>query len=209
GVYGQRKFANCWDVRGVLGYGFQNYSNRRFAAGDDAFYNGSFNGSNLQAMIELGRTLRANRHLSFRPVVGFDLFHNMVNGYDSTNAAVNTNALHFSNMSLTQFSTRIGSDFNWKRNRLGFNGGGYYSYMMSDNGTSARVMVSQLDGSNNSMLTSTDLGRNMLTFNLGTTYALNKCETISVFGNYFGDYYADREGKPFGHTYMVGLSARF
>ncbi|MGL6193465.1 MAG: autotransporter outer membrane beta-barrel domain-containing protein, partial [Thermoguttaceae bacterium] len=210
GLYGQRKLANNWDVRGVFGYGFQNYSSRRFAS-DSNLYTGSYDGKNIQAMLELGKTLRANRHLTYRPVVGFDLFHNMVDAYDSTSSVVgSTTNLHFNDSSLTQLSARIGSDFNWKRNRLGFNGGAYYSYMMSENGDHARVGFSRIGvADSESTLTSSDLGRNSFTFAAGTSYALNRCETVNLFGNYYGDYYVDRAGTPFGSTYMVGLQARF
>ncbi|MGL6194000.1 MAG: hypothetical protein ACRC2T_04170, partial [Thermoguttaceae bacterium] len=116
---------------------------------------------------------------------------------------------NFSDMSLTQLSARIGSDFNWKRSRLGFNGGAYYSYMMSENGNYANIVVSQLSGGTSAIATSSDLGRSSFTFAAGTSYALNRCETVNLFGNYYGDYYVDRAGTPFGHTYMVGLQARF
>ncbi|MGL6225014.1 MAG: autotransporter outer membrane beta-barrel domain-containing protein [Thermoguttaceae bacterium] len=210
GFYGLRKLWHHWDVRGVVSYGQQNYNLTRLGVVSGAFYRGKTNGNTFESMLELGRTVRMNQHFGFRPILGVDVFHNRIGGYDSVNNVVSADEnLIYSDSSLTQAFARIGSDVNWKRNRFGINGGAYYAYQMSATGDYTSVSVIDPNTGVSGIARSSDLGRSLCTFSLGTTYALNRRETVNLFGNYFGDCYVGRSGTPFGHTYLAGLSAKF
>lgn len=211
GLYGAFLFDNGFDVRGLFGGGFQKYDMKRLqtlgTAADRGVFNSRFSGKTFEGTLEIGRRFHLRRsHLSFRPVLGFDVFNNAVNGTVEYGGSGNE-GLTFGNMSLTQMFIRTGSDIQWTRDRLNLNGGLYYSYDLSSNGHLLRSRASQ--GETGNVVLGSDLGRSVFSFNVGANYYLNHAETVSLFGNYFGDYFTDRDGKPLGHTAIVGVQVRF
>ncbi|MGL4943057.1 MAG: autotransporter domain-containing protein [Thermoguttaceae bacterium] len=211
GLYGARRYASGIDVRGVLGFGYQKYAMQRLQqlglAVDRGVYNARFSGQTFETTLEIGRRFsQRSSQLSFRPVLGLDVYNNAIGGATEFSGTANE-GLTYNGMSLTQTFIRAGSDVQWLGDWLNLSGGMYYLYDMSPNGDTLRGWASRGGASN--VVLGSDLGRSVLRFQFGTNYFLNHAKTVSLFADYSGDYFADRAGKPMGHTAIAGAQVRF
>ena len=212
GFYGARMLANSADIRGYVGYGHQSYDYTRFGRYNNVAtrHFGSYDGDTFEASVELGRRFYVNQCLSFRPVIGFDMFTNSIDAMQEKGGTVDYN-YNFGKASLTQMFARIGSDVQWTRGRLNLNGGAYYSYQFDGNGDTLRTQLSRENNgvTQSGWMRGADLGNSVITINAGANYYLNKAHTFTVFGNYYGDIYTDRDGDPITHWFTAGVSYRF
>jgi hypothetical protein len=209
GAYGAYVLDNGSDFRIIYNYGTQNYQLRRFDPGigrDFYQHNSKFNGNTHEINLEFGKRIFSNRNISYRPVIGLDI---LVNEWGGTfeNGNLST-AIAYDNADITQTFFRIGSDLKYVFNRFELNSGLYYSYDLNGEKLKSKVFArnnSQLgyDKNISSTLYGSDLGRSVLTFNVGGSYALSNCTTI--FGGYTGDANLNRDGNSFQSTGYVGL----
>ncbi len=195
GFYFARQLRNCFDVRGYIGYGHQNYDAAQstydlLTGVRIGHIAASLTGDTFESTLELGRRCYLNRHLSYRPVIALDIFNNHITEDDAD-----------ADMGLTQLFARFGSDLQWTRGRLNLNGGAYYSYQMNGAGRNA--------GFGGILPMDIFLGGSVFTLTAGTTYYLNQAQTFGVFANYYGDAYVDAAGSPWQHTFLVGGQYRF
>ena len=204
GLYAARKLGHGFDLNGYVGYGHQSFDMTRIDRWWSNRHTAKFKGNNLDATLEIGRWYHANRSFALRPVLAFDVFNNDIDGATETGNVYS--ALRYDGLSLTQVFARIGSDFQWNRNRWNINGGFYYSYDMANND---RLSTQVWNGGVSSTLTGSDLGSSTLSFNIGSQYYLDRARTFALFGNYYADCYVDRDDSPIQHTGMVGLQRRF
>ncbi|MGL4942403.1 MAG: hypothetical protein ACRC46_04345 [Thermoguttaceae bacterium] len=206
GLYGAQKLGSGFDVRGSLGYGHQTYKMDRYDNGLGApvpgMYHSEFSGDTFETSFDVGRRMHLSRRFSYRPMIGFDFYTNDVNGAPEDN-----DGLILSSTSLTQTFVRFGSDVVWQSRRLEINGGAYYAYQMAPNGHFLRTGVS--NGVVSGTAYGARLGNSVVTFNAGTQYYLNAQRTLSVYGNYSGNLFADRPSSPWGHTVFAGAAWRF
>ncbi|MGL4943039.1 MAG: autotransporter domain-containing protein [Thermoguttaceae bacterium] len=194
-LYGAQQFRSGFDCLALVGYGHQQYDSRRYDVGALAMRTANFSGNTFEMTLETGRKIRLDKNLWLRPVVAFDVYNNDVANF------IEAGGLAFGAMSLTQAFVRVGSDFVVRQNRLTMNSGVYYSHQMSAHGNVVRTTVDGGGGAVN--VWGSDLGRNKLTFNVGGDYKLGA--KTNAFGGYSGDYFADRAGKPWGHTGFAGV----
>ncbi|MDR1268994.1 MAG: hypothetical protein LBK82_05665 [Planctomycetaceae bacterium] len=147
-----------------------------------------------------------NRRWSYRPVIGFDL---LVNDWDGTQEDGNlSTAIAYDGADYTQAFLRIGSDLQFVKGNFVLNSGLYYSYDLNDDVLKTKVFArngSKLGYNKdiNSTLYGSDLGRSVLTFNVGGSYALGS--KTSVFGGFTGNAVLDRDGDGFQSNGYVGL----
>jgi hypothetical protein len=189
GFYGVRVLNNGADARIVFNKGWQDFDLSRAAGTATA----AFDGETTELTLELGKRFYRNAW-SFRPAVAFDYFEAETDGF--TESGASTDEYSKSNFSQTFF--RFGSDLRYEEGRFALNSGLYYSYDLHGdtlatsmyNGTAASV------GSN--------LGRSVLTFNVGGSYRIGKCFT--VFGGYQGEALLDADKDGVQHIGHVGGS---
>ena len=202
GFYGARVFRNGADVRGVFAYGWQDYNMNRIAA-DGGLYTSKFKGYTTETNLELGRRfVSINGILSLRPVVAVDVFNNNIKA--ATEAGGGGNAATYNRTSLTQVFFRTGTDLRYQVNNFTFNSGFYYSYDM--NGQQLRT-TGVVAGGPQMNLNGAKLGRELLTFNLGSDLQLTK--SFSVFGGYQGAYAMDRTNSRVHSMGHVGAGFRW
>ncbi|MGL6225825.1 MAG: autotransporter domain-containing protein [Thermoguttaceae bacterium] len=205
GFYGARMMSGGFDLRGSLGYGHQTYKMDRFENGTalpvEGMYRSSFSGNTFESSIDIGRRYYLNRCLSYRPMIGLDFYNNQVG------SGTEDGGLIFSDASLTQTFLRVGSDAQWRGRCFDLNGGLYYAYQMAENGNVLRTGAS--NGTVGGFANGAKLGNSVLTFNAGTQYYLNASKSWSLFGNYYGDIFCDRDGTPLGHTVFAGMNYKF
>jgi len=182
GLYGAHVFRNGIDVRGVFAYGWQDYDMTRTSAIGDV-YTSKFKGYTTETNLEFGRRLTsASGVWSLRPVIAVDVFNNNIKAATETGGA---NAVAYGKASLTQVFFRSGSDVRYQVRNIAFNGGLYYSYDINGQELNATANGVNLSGAK--------LGRELLTFNLGTDVQVTK--NFSLFGGYQGEYAIDRDNS--------------
>jgi predicted outer membrane repeat protein len=207
GFYAAHVFRNGADARIVANFGWQNYDAIRTNYDNTNRYASSFDGNTTELNLELGKRFHRSSSLSFRPVAAIDLYINDVDGSQErithntgTPVAV---ALKYNGLSYTQAFLRIGSDFKLEGKRLTLNGGLYYAYDVNDN--KLKSTVSSVANTYN--LYGSDLGRQVVTFNVGGSLKLGN--SFDVFGGFTGNAYVDRDGTPFQSTGYVGGAVRW
>lgn len=219
GLYGAKRFADCWDLRGSIGYGKQSYDMIHRVVG---YFDGpiviggiiqippgryslplltnSFDGNTLEANIELGRQFRVGQCMSLRPVVGLDFFHNRIEASNETLLIIDL--IHYDKIKFNQAYVRIGSDVQWNFRRLNILSGVYYLYDFVDD--DLKVGANLLDQLSTN-LHSCDLGNSVISLKIGGQYYLNRIRTLSAYCAYNADIYVDRDSTPVAHTGAVGL----
>jgi hypothetical protein len=213
GVYAARVFRNGADFRAVYNYGSQDYKLRRLDPGlglNWHAHNSAFSGNTNEINLEFGKRIYSNRNWSYRPVIGLDLLINEWNGaLEDGNVST---AIAYSDSDYTQAFLRFGSDLRFAKRGFEFNSGLYYSYDLNGDKLQSKVFARNrtdkgFDSAITSTLFSSDLGRSVLTFNAGASYALS--ERTSVFGGFTGDAVLDRDGDGFQSVGYVGLKWRW
>lgn len=201
GLYGQMLLGNGWDVRGVAGYGQQNYDSRRL---ETAWNTASIYGDSFESSFEVGRKMRFHKCFSLRPLFALDVTNTSLSNFREVGA----DALTFSGTTLTQAFLRFGSDATWKRDCVQINGGAFYRYNFAENGDYAKVIATNALGISIPAI-STNLGRSAMTFHVGSAYTFDAAKRFSLFGDYTCDFYTDRDGKPTAHTGIAGIRGKF
>ena len=187
GFYVARVLRGGADVRGVVAFGRQKYDMNRFDDLDGVMYNSSFKGRTSEVNLELGKRLSSGAW-SVRPVAGLDIYTNDLRAAVETGAGIY--AMAYDKTNLTQVFARFGSDLRYQVRNFTFDSGLYFSYDM--NGQALKTGVSgtgDLSGLNPTLY-GTKLGREKLTFNLGSTVQVTR--NFALFGGYNGEYVADR-----------------
>lgn len=202
GFYGSRMFGAGFDLRGMIGYGHQDYDMNRFSTFSGRMFDASYEGDVFEANIEVGRYFYAGPCLTYRPALGVDFFTNAVDGARERQ----TGGVLYNRQSLSQAFVRIGSDLQYSGRYWNFNGAVFYSYQMTDHGDTIRTRVSQGNFSNR--LLGRNLGNSVFTFSAGTSVALNEQKTWSLFAQYYGDVYVDG-ASPVYHTGQLGVLMKF
>ncbi|MDR1484953.1 MAG: autotransporter domain-containing protein [Planctomycetaceae bacterium] len=207
GVYAASVFRNGTDFRVIYNYGSQDYKLRRIDSGSglNSFtHNSAFSGSTNEITLELGKRIYSSRTWSYRPVIGLDL---LINDWNSATEDGNSStAVRYTGTDYTQAFLRIGSDLKYAKDNFEFNSGLYYSYDLNDDKLQSKVIARNAANAS-SMLFGSDLGRSVLTFNVGASYAFSEC--TSVFGGFTGDAVLDRDGDGFQSIGYVGLKWRW
>jgi hypothetical protein len=209
GIYGAKVFRNGSDFRAVYNFGSQDYNLRRLDPGlglDWHTHLSNFSGNTHEVNLEFGKRIYSSNRVSYRPVIGLDLY---INDWDGAQEDGNlSTAIAYDNADYLQAFLRIGSDLQIKRGKLTFNSGLYYSYDLNGDDVESRVFARDgsalgFDRRITSTLRGSDLGRSVLTFNVGSSYALSP--RSSVFGGFTGDAVLDRDGDGFQSIGYVGL----
>ena len=202
GIYGARRLNYGWDIRGSLCYGNQSYDLARTDGVNR--YTTDYDSDTFEMNVELGRRINFSRRTSIRPVFGLDFYN-----YDADSASEvgnNMGRVNYDGLSLTQLYARFGSDLQYNRGRLNINGGAYYSHQLNSDGDVSRTVVS--NGIHQAM-TDYQLGKSIVSLNVGAEYFLNQARTLSLYGGYGADLYTDRDGDPVLHNGHVGAQWRF
>ena len=201
GIYGARRFNCGWDIRGALGYGNQSFDLVRTAG---SRFTADYDSNTFEMNMELGRRINIGRRTSIRPVFGLDFYN-----YDADSAAevgFDLDRVDYAGLSLTQLYGRFGSDLQYNCGRLNINGGAYYSHQLNSDGDVSRAVVT--NGIHQAM-TDYQLGKSIVSLNVGAEYFLNQTRTLSLYGGYGADLYTDRDGDPVLHNGHVGTQWRF
>lgn len=205
GFYGAKRFGSGWDVRGAIGYGHQEFdqtrTNRIFRATTD------YDADTFEANIELGRRFSIGRYTSIRPVIGLDFYNFDADSASETgNDPLGNYMVNYAGLSLTQLYGRFGTDLQYNCGRWNLNGGAYYSYQLNSDGDVSRAIVT--NGLQNAII-DYDLGKSIVSLNVGGEYYFNHARSFSLFGGYGVDLYTDRDGDPVLHKGQVGVQWRF
>jgi hypothetical protein len=208
GAYAAYVFSNGADFRAIYNYGSQDYKLTRLDPGlglNWHSHNAAFDGNTNEVNLELGKRIFVNRRWSYRPVIGFDL---LINDWDGALEDGNlSTAIAYNGTDYTQAFLRVGTDLKYVKGGFELNSGLYYSYDLNDNELKSKVFArdnSKLgyDKDISSTLFGSDLGRSVLTFNVGGSFACS--ERLSIFGGFTGDAVLDRDGKGFQSIGYVG-----
>ena len=196
GAYAAHVFRGGVDVRAVFAYGWQDYGmNRVTNLGNH--HSTSFKGNTTETNLELGKRYWGGA-CSMRPVLAIDIMTNDIGG-----ATEVTSGLTYDKTSLTQVFLRTGTDFRIQRNQFTFNSGLYYAYNVNSDELKTTVRFP----GGNMQLVGTNLGKSLLTFNVGGDYQLAK--RWSVFGGYQGEYATDSAAKALQSTAYVGTGLKW
>ncbi|GHT45280.1 hypothetical protein FACS189454_04510 [Planctomycetales bacterium] len=203
GLYGAKSFRTGFDLRGVVGYGHQNYDFTRYGIDSNTalerWFQSSANGSTLEANLELGRRFLLGPVFSYRPFAGVDFIRNNINGSDE-----GLGGAIYGKTELDQLAIRLGSDANWAFGRLNLNGSIAFSQQVLDDYAETTL------GWNNNIgtLRAAKLGNSFFTFTAGADYTLNASGSWVVFGNYVADVYCDGRSSAL-HTFSLGTQWKF
>jgi len=159
---------------------------------------------------------------TYRPVVAMDVFNSNLRGATETDDDVwhlnQSEAVIYDRASLTQVYLRTGSDLQYQWRNLLLNGGLYYAYDVNGQGARTRVTAQEdadVMGNENivgglpltGVLTSSKLGRSLVTFNFGGSCRIGSCMT--VFASYQGEYATDRANKQIHNIGQAGVGYRW
>jgi hypothetical protein len=203
GFYAAHVFSNGADARIVANFGWQEYDSIRTDYFNWRRYDASFDGRTTELNLELGKRIYRTSSFSFRPVAAIDLYINDVDGAQESDVYNNGTAVKYNGLSYTQAFLRLGSDFKIEKKRVTLNGGVYYAYDLNDNKLKSTVDV----GVNNYNIYGSDLGRQVVTFNVGGSFKVSN--SLDVFGGFTGNAYVDRDGTPFQSVGYVGGAVRW
>jgi len=204
GAYGAYVLNTGADLRGVFGFGKQEYSMQQYEK--DYFYDSSFGGYTTESTVEIGQRV-AMRVGSMRPVLAVDVITNNLKKStleDETESEVDSddaeaNPVIYKGTSLTQVFVRTGSDFRHQIGYLTLNSGLYYSYDL--NGARPRTRLTNEIGQAGK-LSGSKLGRSLLTFDGSGSWQLTR--GFSAIGGYQGEYALDGASRGVQHTAQLG-----
>ncbi|MDR2169485.1 MAG: autotransporter outer membrane beta-barrel domain-containing protein [Planctomycetaceae bacterium] len=189
GIFGIYQIGFGGDVRFYAGAGFQSYWMYRYDLDD--LRTSRFNGSTFESSIEYGYRLFSDGNLSLRPVLSIDY------NYNTLNDAAEANGYVFSDAYLSQLFLRFGTDVNWKGSYWSLYGGVYYSQQVLGDGDK---LTGNVQGSK---LIGVEPGNSVINISFGARYKITK--SLSVFGGYNAEIYADNKNAPNKNTGNIGL----
>ena len=205
GLYGTHIFNSGLDIRSVFSYGWQDFTSRRNGM-DRNLYRTSFGGNTTELTVELGKRHYCGGYFgvwSVRPAIALDWYYNQLGGGVES---FGEQALRYHRTDLSQLFFRFGTDLRYETGRWSVESGLFYSYDMQGNDYRAKVSDAAT-GNFTSRLMSSQLGRSVVTFNVGSAYQLS--QRFSVFGGYTGEVTPEQAGKGYVHTGYVGGAWRW
>ena len=204
GIYGVHLLRGGADLRTIFNFGWQNYNTQRSETAN--LFQTGFNGNTVELNVDLGK-----RHYfgeccggawSARPAVGIDWYYNRLDGTQESPAG--TNALWYHGTDFSQLFFRFGTDLRYERGRWAIEGSLFYSYDLRGADLWSRVS----DSSNNfNTLIGSDLGRSVLSFNIGGSYLLGR--NITLFGGYRGEVIPEQAGRGYTSIGHAGVAWRW
>ena len=203
GIYGVHVFRNGADLRTVFSTGWQDFNTQRHGADGD-LYRMKFRGNTAEVNIELGQ-----RHYfwgwSSRPSIALDWYLSHLDIGRETAVGNGVNALRYNSTDLSQLFFRFGTDLRYEWGRLMLDSGLYYSYDML--GNELRTGVSNADRTLHSTLVGSQLGRSVVSYNIGGSWIVN--HRFAIFGGYRGEYRPEHSGRGVTHIGHVGGALRW
>jgi len=182
GFYGGT-YINCtYELKGYLGFGFQEYTSRRTAdlAGTNPSVNGRTAGSNFAMSFEFARPLDDEQGGLWRPYLALDLNNVHQDGYREYGNAF---AFQYDDASLTKTFFRLGVNREINRNHWKVRAGMAYSTQLGGQNIPAsyerRVATPQWYTQYGA-----DTGRDFIHGNVGLEYYLNCRRTTSLYSDY-------------------------
>jgi hypothetical protein len=189
GIFGVQQFSFNSDIRFYIGAGFQNYRMNRYELDDLKV--SDFGGTTFESSIEYGYRLFLDDSFSLRPVVSIDY------NYNTLNNAIETNGYIFSDVYLSQLFLRVGTDVNLKCMYGSFYGGIYYLRQVLGDGDDLGCDVQ------GSRLLGVEPGNSIFNLNLGATYKIT--QSITLFGGYNAEIYAENKKAPNKNNGNIGI----
>jgi len=203
GLYGVHVFRSGADFRAVIACGWQDFNTNRRGA-DGELYGMKFRGNTAEVNIELGQR-HYFRGWSTRPSFALDWYLSHLDIGRETTAGDGVNVLRYDSTDLSQLFFRFGSDLRYEWGRFMFDGGLYYSYDLL--GNELRAGVSNAEGTLRSTLVSSQLGRSVVSYNLGGSWIVNP--KFAIFGGYRGEFMPESAGRGVTHIGQVGGALRW
>jgi len=196
GIYGVYVFQNGADFRTVFSYGWQNFDSQRRVSSDA--YVMAFDGNTTELNIELGK-----RHYacgwSSRPSLAVDWSMSQLHGGQESGG---TSSLRYDTTDHSQLLLRFGTDLRYDWGPLMFDSGLYYSYDMLGN-----TLRSGITNGTPGTLVGSQLGRSIVSYNLGGSWIVN--HKLTIFGGYRGEYAPESAGKGYVNVGYVGGALRW
>ena len=139
-----------------------------------------------------------------RPAIALDWYLSQLHG--GRENPTNGNALRYDSMDFSQFLFRFGTDMRYELGAWSVEGGLFYSYDMR--GADLWSGVSDAEtGLFRSALVGSKVGRSVVTYNVGGSYAVGR--NFTIFGGYRGDVSTERAGNNVSHIGYVGGAWRW
>jgi len=182
GFYGGTYINSIYELKGYLGFGFQEYTTRRTAdfTGENLLVSGRTAGSNFAMSFELARPLDDECGGLWRPYLALDLNNVHQDGYREYGDAL---AFQYDDASLTKTFFRLGVNREINQNHWKVRSGLAYSTQIG--GQSAPESFERLAGTTYGFTEyGTDTARNFLHGNVELEYFLNCRRTTSLFSDY-------------------------
>ena len=182
GFYGGTYIQHTYELKGYLGFGFQDYTTRRTAdfTGADQSVAGRTAGSNFAMSFEFARPFADECCGLWKPYLALDLNSVHQDGYTEYGDAF---AFQYNDASLTKTFFRLGMNREIHRGDWKVRGGLAYSTQLG--GKSAPESSERLAGTTYGI---TEYGvstaRDFIHGNVGLEYFLNQCRTTSLFSDY-------------------------
>ena len=205
GLYGVHVLRDGSDIRTVFGVGWQDFTSLR--NGMDAPYRTAFRGRTAEYNIDFGKRYYCGGQCgvwSVRPAVALDWSLSQLCGGVETPAGANAFQYHKTDLSKLFF--RFGSDLRYERGRWAVESGLFYSYNLR--GADLWTLVSDMQSvTSYDVLTSSQLGRSMLAFNVSSSIAVRN--NFTLFGGYRGEAMLDQAGRGYESIGYVGGAWRW
>ena len=180
GFYGGTYVQCKYELKGYLGFGFQDYTTRRTTGLAGVNQSGRTAGSNFAMSFELARPLDDERGGLWRPYLALDLNNVQQDAYREFG---NASAFQYDDASLTKTFFRLGVNREINRNHWKIRSGMAYSTQLGGQSTpesyERRTATSQWYTQYG-----TDTGRDFIHGNVGLEYFLNCRRTTSLFSDY-------------------------
>ena len=204
GLYGVHLLRDGADLRTIFNFGWQNHNSQRNEPNN--LFQTAFNGHTVELNVELGKRYYFGECCggtwSARPAVAIDWYFNRLGNGQET--SVSTDALWYQGTDFSQLFFRFGTDLRYERGRWALEGGLFYSYDLR--GADIWTRVSDTNGNYN-ILAGSDLGRSVLSFNIGGSYLVGR--NFTLFGGYRGEVTPEQAGKGYTHIGHVGGAWRW
>jgi hypothetical protein len=205
GLYGAHIFKSGFDIQAIYSFGNQSYNMTRAEEISGTLisaYHSKLKGTTHELSFDFGRRIflhaSGQERVSFRPSLGTDLLFNNIKGGSETRISGTGTPVSYGKTDLTQAYLRIGSDWEYRRGCFTWSGGLWYFYDMNGGGLATDVVAETRHGK----LSGSDLGRSILSFDIGGSWDIGACFTF--FAGYNGNAHLDRAGHPFASNGYAG-----
>lgn len=212
GMYGGHRFHNKIELKAWIGGGFQSYDMRRHE--DTHYYTGKGKGESFVASLEGARPYRLGWTV-LRPTLGLD--YSYVNQRPFTEKDENYEygwndfSRSYERASLSRLYGRIGLRAETLGEEWRFRGSLFYSGLLSgDTSPEATFRYNDTAIGGSAISRGADIGRSVLNLDLGLKWSPSCYNGVhTVYIDFTGDFYLDREGSPLQRTLQLGYIQRF